>query len=61
MTRINLKIEQLHVRPYQLCIALGSNISLEVALFPFLFPQGNGAYNGRISIHDYLKYRMNCQ
>jgi hypothetical protein len=31
---------------------------LEVTLFPFLFPQGNGAYDGKISIHKYLKYRM---
>jgi hypothetical protein len=64
ISRINLKTEQLHVRPYQLRTALGPNITLEVALFPFLFPflfpQGNGAYDGRISIHDYLKYRMTC-
>jgi hypothetical protein len=55
-TQINLKIEQLHVRPYQLRIALGPNISLEAALFLFLFPQGNGAYNGKIPIYNYLKY-----
>jgi hypothetical protein len=58
--RINLKIESLLVRPYQLHIAHGPNISLELALFPFLFPQGNGAYDGLISIHEYLKYKMNC-
>jgi hypothetical protein len=25
---------------------------------PFLFLQGEGAYDGRISLHGYLKYRM---
>jgi hypothetical protein len=60
ISRINLKTEQLHVRPYQLRTALGPNITLEVAFFPFLFPQGNGAYDRRISIHNYLKYRMTC-
>ena len=32
------------------------NITLELALFPFLFPSGNGAYDGAISIQEYLKY-----
>jgi hypothetical protein len=26
---------------------------LKTALFPFLFPQGKGAYDGKISLHDY--------
>ncbi len=33
-------------------------ITLETTLFPFLFPQGEGAYDGRISLNDYFKYRM---
>lgn len=36
------------------------NITLELALFPFLFLNDNGAYDGTISMQDYLKYRMNC-
>lgn len=33
--------------------------SLEVALFPFLFPDGKGFYNSNSGdIHQYLKYRM---
>jgi hypothetical protein len=31
-------------------------ITLETTLFPFLFPQGEGAYDGRISLNDYFKY-----
>jgi hypothetical protein len=38
MNRINLKTEKLYMCPYQLRTALGPNISLEVTLFPFLFP-----------------------
>jgi hypothetical protein len=30
-------------------------MNLETALFPFLFPQGKGAYDGKFSLHDYLK------
>jgi hypothetical protein len=33
-------------------------MNLEIALFPFLFPQGKGTYNGKISLVDYLKYHM---
>ena len=31
---------------------------LESALFPFLFPHGNEAYNGPTTLSEYLKYRM---
>jgi hypothetical protein len=58
MSRINLKTKDLYVCPYQLRTACGPNISLEVDLFPFLFLQGNNAYDRRISIYNYLKYRM---
>ncbi len=47
---------------FKVCIdSLQSNIpfiTLENALFPFLFPWGEGAYDGRIKLHDYFKYRM---
>jgi hypothetical protein len=31
---------------------------LELSLFPCLFPHGYGAYDGKISIHEYLKFCM---
>jgi len=31
-----------------------------MALFPFLFPHGHGAYNGKTHFNEYLKYRMNA-
>jgi hypothetical protein len=31
---------------------------LELSLFPFLFPHGHGAYDGKISIYEYLKFCM---
>jgi len=34
-------------------------ITLETTLFSFLFPQGEGAYDGRISLNDYFEYCMN--
>jgi hypothetical protein len=43
------------------CIGLQksiANINLELGLFPFLFPHGNAAYDGKIPIHEYLKYHM---
>ena len=58
MSQIYLKTKQLHVCPYRLHATQGSKINLEMALFPFFFLQSNGAYDKRISIHDYLKYRM---
>ena len=33
-------------------------MTLESALFPFLFPHANGAYDGRTTLSEYLKYRM---
>ncbi len=29
-------------------------MTLESALFPFLFPQGKNAYDGKFSLHDYV-------
>ena len=40
---------------------LNANIgcmTLESELFPFLFPHGNEAYDGRTTLSEYLKYRM---
>jgi hypothetical protein len=31
---------------------------LELSLFPFLCPHGHDAYDGKTSIHEYLKFRM---
>jgi hypothetical protein len=33
-------------------------MTLELNLFSFLFPHGYGAYDGKMSIHEYLKFRM---
>jgi hypothetical protein len=30
-----------------------TNTTLELSLFPFLFPHGHGAYGGRIPIHEF--------
>jgi hypothetical protein len=35
-----------------------TNINLKLSLFQFLFPHENGAYDGKIPIHEYLKYPM---
>jgi hypothetical protein len=34
------------------------NITLEISLFPFLFPHGHGVYDGKIKIHEHLNFRM---
>ncbi len=34
------------------------SLSLEMALFPILFPHGHGAYDGIIAFNEYLKYKM---
>jgi hypothetical protein len=34
------------------------NIIKKNSLFPFLFPHGYGAYDGKITIHKYLKFQM---
>jgi len=31
-----------------------------MALFPFLFPHGHGAYDGKTHFNEYFKYRMNA-
>jgi hypothetical protein len=36
-----------------------TSIISDLSLFPFLFPHGHGAYDGKISIHEYLKFCMN--
>ena len=33
-------------------------LTLETALFPFLFPHRHGAYDEKITFIEYLKYRM---
>ena len=33
-------------------------LTLETALFPFLFPHGHGAYDGKITFFEHLKYSM---
>jgi hypothetical protein len=33
-------------------------MALETTLFPFLFPQGEGAHDGKFSLHAYFKYRI---
>jgi hypothetical protein len=34
------------------------NIILDISLFPFSCPPGYGAYDGKIIIHEYFKFRM---
>jgi hypothetical protein len=36
-----------------------TSITLELNLFLFIFPHGHGAYDGKISVHEYLKFCMN--
>jgi hypothetical protein len=50
--------KQLHLGINILNTNIGG-MTLESALFPFLFPHGNGAYDGRTTLSEYLKYRMN--
>jgi hypothetical protein len=52
------KIEMLLVREDGLCINPPLNMSLEKALFPFLFPHGCGAYDGINGLLLYLKQKM---
>ena len=33
-------------------------MTLETTLFPFLFPHGHGAYDGRTTLSEYLIYRI---
>jgi hypothetical protein len=52
------KIERLLVRKDGMCTNPTLNMSLEKALFPFLFPHGCGAYDGIGGLLPYLKQRM---
>jgi hypothetical protein len=36
-----------------------ANITLNLSSFPFLFSHGHGSYDGKISIHECLKFHMN--
>ena len=42
MNRINTKTKNLYICPHQLCTMFGPQITLEIALCSFFFPQGNG-------------------
>jgi hypothetical protein len=33
-------------------------MALETTIFPFLFPQGESAHDGKISLHTYFEYHM---
>jgi hypothetical protein len=33
---------------------------MELALFTFLFPPANGAYDGNISFNEYIHYQVSC-
>jgi hypothetical protein len=35
-----------------------TSIILELSLFLFVFPHGHGAYDGKLSTHEYLKFCM---
>jgi hypothetical protein len=35
-------------------------LSLETALFPFLFLHGHEVYDGKIPFNDYIKYKMSA-
>jgi hypothetical protein len=36
------------------------DLYLEMTLFPFLFPHGHNAYDGKTHFNEYLKYRMSA-
>jgi hypothetical protein len=52
------KIERLLVREDGMCTNPTLNMSLEKALFPFVFPHGCGAYDGIGGLLPYLKQKM---
>ncbi len=52
------KTERLLVQEDGMCTNPTLNMSLEKALFPFLFPHGCGAYDGIGGLLPYLKQRM---
>jgi hypothetical protein len=49
------KTERLLVQEDGMCTNLALNMSLEKALFPFVFPHGCGAYDGIGGLLPYLK------
>jgi hypothetical protein len=51
------KTERLLVREDGICTNPTLNMSLEKALFPFLFPHGCGAYDGIDGLLPYLKQK----
>jgi hypothetical protein len=53
-----LKTKRLLVREDDMCTNPTLNMSLEKALFPFLFSHGCGAYDGIGGLLPYLKQRM---
>jgi hypothetical protein len=53
-----LKIKRLLVREDGMCTTPTLNMSLENALFPFLFPNGCGAYDGIGGLLPYLKHKL---
>jgi hypothetical protein len=54
------KIKRLLVREDDMCTNPTLNMSLEKALFPFLFPHGCGAYDGIGGLLFYLKQIMSA-
>ena len=47
------------IRPDHTHVGSISPPTIEAAMFPFLFPDGKGFYDGKVDFHQYLKYRMN--
>ncbi len=52
------KTERLLVQKNSMCTSPTLSMSLEKALFPFLFPHGCGAYDGIGGLLPYLKQKM---
>jgi hypothetical protein len=52
---VDCRSETIHVKYIGLKVNI-SSISMELAFFPFLFPCGNGAYDGNISFNKYINY-----
>jgi hypothetical protein len=59
----NMKNSITILKQLKVCIeGLETNIpfmTLEITLFPFFFPQGEGAYDGKFLLHNYLKCHVN--
>jgi hypothetical protein len=62
LSKRNMKNSIIIPKQLMACIeGLETNIpfmTLETTFFPFLFPQGESAHDGKISLHTYFKYRM---